>query len=274
MELALYQVDAFASRPFEGNPAAVCPLPADMAWPDDATLLAIAGENNLAETAFFQPEGEGYRLRWFTPAVEVDLCGHATLATAWTLFNKLDYAGAVINFETRSGRLTVRRDEDMITMDFPANPADPLARTPQGLKEALGADPNATFETKRGHGFYMAVMDCAEAIERLTPDFSKFAVLGSGAVIATAPGNTKGGASMGYDFVSRMFAPGVGIDEDPVTGAAHCVLAPYWSGRLGKRSLKARQISARGGDVGCIVDGDRVILSGTAALYMQGQISI
>lgn len=269
MKLNLYQVDAFASRPFEGNPAAVCPLPADMPWPADATLLAIAAENNLAETAFFQPEGEGYRLRWFTPAVEVDLCGHATLATAWTLFNKLGYAEEALHFETRSGRLTVRRDGGGMTMDFPANPSDPMARTPQGLAEALGVNPNATFETKRGHGFYMAVLDCPEAVERLTPDFSKFASLGSGAVIATAPG-----ASMGYDFVSRMFAPAVGINEDPVTGAAHCVLAPYWAGRLGKRSLKARQISARGGDVGCIVGGERVILSGTAALYMQGQINI
>ncbi len=269
MKLDLYQVDAFASRPFEGNPAAVCPLPADIPWPEDATLLAIAAENNLAETAFFQPEGEGYRLRWFTPAVEVDLCGHATLATAWTLFNQLGYAKDAIHFETRSGRLTVRQDGGNLTMDFPANLSDPMARTPQGLADALGVNPNATFETKRGHGFYMAVLDCAEAVQRLTPDFSKFAALGSGAVIATAPGG-----SMGYDFVSRMFAPAVGINEDPVTGAAHCVLAPYWSGRLGKRSLKARQISARGGDVGCIVDGDRVILSGAAALYMQGQINI
>lgn len=268
MEMRMFQIDAFASKPFEGNPAAVCPLPEGVAWPADDVLQAIAAENNLSETAFFAPEGDVFRLRWFTPATEVDLCGHATLATAWTMFHQLDHAGDRIDFETRSGRLTVRRDGERLVMDFPANPATPLACTPGGLAEALGATPDAVFETKRGHGFYMAVFPRAGTVAALQPNFALFKDLGSGAVIATAPGDGE------LDFISRMFAPMAGIDEDPVTGAAHCVLAPYWSGRLGKRRLQARQISARGGDVACAVDGDRVELSGTACLFMSGKIDL
>ncbi len=267
MQLDIYQVDAFARRPFEGNPAAVCPLPSGADWPDDATLQAIARENNLSETAFFQAEGDGFRLRWFTPAVEVPLCGHATLASAWTLFNRLGYGGEAIGFDTLSGRLTVRRDGDALVMDFPANPPTPLGAVPGDLAAALGGKVEAAFRARGGAGFLMAVYARAEDVGALTPDFAALTRLDAGAVIATAPNGR-------YDFVSRMFAPAKGVDEDPVTGSAHCVLAPYWAGRLGKRTLSGRQISARGGDVGCRVDGDRVHLSGTAALFLTGTIFI
>lgn len=272
MELDLYQVDAFAARPFEGNPAAVCPIPAGAPWPDDKVLQAVALENNLSETAFFQPEGDGFRLRWFTPEVEVPLCGHATLATAWTLFNRLGYGGDAIGFETLSGRLTVRRDGDALVMDFPANPPEPLPSTPPALAAALGGRIEATLRASGGAGYLMAVYAKAADVAALDPDFAALARLDAGAVIVTAPGDANGDG--GYDFVSRMFAPAKGIDEDPVTGSAHCVLAPYWAGRLGKRALQARQISRRGGDVACSVTGDRVHLSGAAALYMTGRISI
>lgn len=268
MELDIYQVDAFASRPFEGNPAAVCPLPAGAEWPDDATLQAVAMENNLSETAFFAPEGDGYRLRWFTPAVEVALCGHATLASAWVLFNRLGYQGETIGFETRSGRLTVSRADAGMTMDFPANPPAPLAAIPADLADSLGGSPTAALSTAAGNGFYMAVYDTAADVAALTPDFGKLATLDLGAIIATAPGDGE------LDFVSRMFAPAKGVDEDPVTGSAHCVLTPYWAGRLGKKALAARQNSARGGDVACRLEGDRVFLSGEACLFMTGRIAI
>ena len=265
MQLDLYQVDAFADRPFAGNPAAVCPLPEGEPWPDDAHLQAIALENNLSETAFFAPEADGYRLRWFTPTMEVDLCGHATLASAWTMFNMLGHAGDAIRFHTRSGPLIVRRDGDRLAMDFPKTDAKPMTQPPGALAAALGKAPCAVLTSAASH--YMAVFPRSADVRDLAPDFSALGALDRRAVIATAPGE-----DMGYDFVSRMFAPGAGINEDPVTGSAHCVLAPYWAGRLGKKALSARQISARGGDVDCVVDGDRVHLFGKAALYMVGKI--
>lgn len=271
MELDLYQVDAFAARPFEGNPAAVCPIPVGADWPADDVLQGIALENNLSETAYFQREGDAYRLRWFTPGTEVDLCGHATLATAWTLFHLLGHEGDAIGFDTRSGRLTVRRDGDMLAMDFPATPVEPMIAVPNDLKAALGGDPSTALNGAGGNGYVMAVYRTAAEVAALKPDMSALAALSHGAVIATAPSD---GAYDGYDFVSRMFAPAKGVPEDPVTGSAHCVLAPYWAGRLGKKALKARQISARGGDVGCQVDGDRVHLTGQAVLYMTGKLSI
>ncbi|MGZ0186590.1 MAG: PhzF family phenazine biosynthesis protein [Alphaproteobacteria bacterium] len=267
MQLDLYQVDAFAAQPFEGNPAAVCPLPDDMDWPATSVLQAIALENNLSETAFLRAEGDAYRLRWFTPKMEVDLCGHATLASAWTLFNKLGFAEDEVRFDTRSGRLTVRRDGDALVMDFPASRPEPMGCLPTEIVAAVGGKPEAAFRTPGGIGFVMLVYGRGDDVAALTPDFTALAKVHPGGVAATAPGD-------GYDFVSRLFAPAKGIDEDPVTGSSHCVLAPYWAGRLGKRSLQARQISARGGDVGCRVDGDRVYLSGSAALYLTSQITI
>jgi len=269
MELDLFQIDAFASRPFEGNPAAVCPLPDDVSWPDDRTLQAVAMENNLAETAFFQREGDAYRLRWFTPALEVNLCGHATLASAWALFNRLGYDRPEIAFETRSGRLVVRREGERLVMNFPATPPIPIPCIPADLVAALGVKVEAAFRADGGNGATMAVLAKPADVAALKPNFSAIAALDGHSVIVTAPGG-----DTGYDFISRMFAPAAGINEDPVTGSAHCLLTPYWAGRLGKRSLKARQVSPRGGDVDCRLLEDRVELSGVAALYMTGRIAL
>lgn len=267
MELDIYQVDAFASHAFEGNPAAVCPLPDDAPWPKDEALLAIAAENNLSETAFFQREADAWRLRWFTPATEVALCGHATLATAWVMFNRLGVDTAQIDFDTASGRLVVSKTGDRLRMDFPANPATAIACMPAAAA-AVGGKPEAALRADAGNGFLLLVYKSADEVRALTPDFGALAAAEQGGVIVTAPGDN------GYDFVSRLFAPAKGINEDPVTGSAHCVLAPYWAGRIGKRSLKARQVSARGGDVDCELDGDRVRLEGGAVLYMTGRIQV
>ena len=267
MELDIYQVDAFADRPFEGNPAAVCPLPAGVPWPEDDALLAIAAENNLSETAFFQQDGDAYRLRWFTPATEVALCGHATLATAWVMFNRLGVDQERIDFDTASGRLSVMRAGDRLAMDFPANPPTPLDSIPS-VVTALGGKPEAALQAPKGNGFLLLVYRSADEVRALKPDFAAMVAHEPGGVIVTAPGEN------GYDCMSRLFAPGKGINEDPVTGSAHCVLAPYWAGRLGKRSLKARQVSARGGDIDCVLEGDRVRLEGGAVLYMTGRIQI
>lgn len=262
MKAPLYQVDAFADRVFQGNPAAVVPLPE---WPADALMQAIAAENNLAETAFFVPEGEGYRLRWFTPAVEVDLCGHATLATAHVLFSHLGHAKPDIRFETRSGTLIVRREGDLLAMDFPAAKPKPYP-APSEIAAALGG--NARVWVRTGH--LMAVFDTAEEVAALAPDFPALrrllTPLNAG-LIASAPG------ADGIDFVSRFFAPVHGIDEDPVTGSAHCTSVPYWSMKLGKSDLVARQISARGGTLYCTNMGERVILRGRCADYMKAEIS-
>ena len=257
--LPIYQVDAFASRVFAGNPAAIVPLDG---WLPDATMQSIAAENNLAETAFFVPGKGAWGLRWFTPAVEVDLCGHATLATAWVLFERMGATGDAVGFDTRSGRLTVKRDGSRLAMDFPSRPAEPA--TVAGLAAALGAAPRETLAARDT----MAVFDTAEQVAALKPDFTALAALDTFAVIATAPG------AGDCDFVSRFFAPRQGIPEDPVTGLSHCTLVPYWARRLGKAELRARQISARVGDLWCRDKGERVEIAGHGVLYLEGTILV
>ncbi len=259
MQLELYQVDAFASRVFQGNPAAVVPLGA---WLDDATLQAIATENNLSETAYAVPEGAGYRLRWFTPAAEVDLCGHATLGAAYVLFGQGMARGDALHFETRSGRLTVRRDGDQLVMDFPAVGAAPSA-APQALIEGLGLVPAQVFAGPD----YMAVLGSEDQVRALKPDMRALARLDLRGVIVTAPGRKA-------DFCSRFFAPKLGVPEDPVTGSAHCQLTPYWSTRLGKKELRAHQVSARGGELRCVDRGPRVEIAGRVAPYLAATITI
>jgi PhzF family phenazine biosynthesis protein len=258
MKLRQYQVDAFATRVFEGNPAAVCPLER---WLDDAFLQAIAAENNLSETAFFVPTEGGFGLRWFTPLREVDLCGHATLATAHVLFESLGYAGASIKFDTRSGELVVKKTGGRLEMDFPACRPKPCA-APEILVKALGQRPLEVLAADD----YLAVYDSEAIIRAITPDFALLAQLDLRGVVITARGTDA-------DFVSRFFAPKYGIPEDPVTGSAHCELAPYWGARLGKPILTARQISRRGGSLTCEMRADRVLLAGSAVTFMEAEIA-
>jgi PhzF family phenazine biosynthesis protein len=260
MRTRLFQVDAFADRLFAGNPAAVVPLDR---WLDDATLLAIARENNLSETAFFVPEADRFRLRWFTPEVEVDLCGHATLAAAFVLLSRLEPGLEVARFSSKSGELSVRRDGDRLVLDFPSRPPAPCS-VPEGLYEAIGRVPVAIAKGLRDH---LLVFDREDDVRSLSPDFARLSRVDHEAVIATAPGTD-------VDFVSRFFAPRCGIDEDPVTGSAHCTLAPYWATRLGKPRLTARQLSRRGGELTCEVDGDRVLIGGRAVLYLEGFVEL
>ncbi len=264
MQLALYQVDAFAERVFTGNPAAVCPLEG---WLPDAILQAIAEENNLAETAFFVPSRDpeaDYHLRWFTPVNEENLCGHATLASAYVLFTQLGYAKPSIRFQTRTGILVVTQAGDQrMSMLFPALPPIPC-ETPQALIAGLGRTPLATLRAMD----YIAVFALEQDIQDLAPDWGALARLDLRGVVATAP------ASQGGDFVSRFFAPNSGIPEDPVTGSAHCELAPYWAGRCGKASLVGRQLSRRGGTVQCSSLGKTVELVGRSVLYMRAMIEV
>lgn len=248
-------MDAFTSKLFGGNPAAICPLEC---WLPDALLQHIAAENNLAETAFFVKEADGYRLRWFTPAVEVDLCGHATLAAAFVLLECLGLPADHVTFNSRSGPLTVHRQAYLYTLDFPARPGTPIPIS-EALSSALGRAPEAAFQARD----LLCVFPTEADVAALQPDMKALAALPHFAVIATAPGHH-------CDFVSRFFAPAQGIDEDPVTGSAHCTLTPYWAGRLGKPAMSAKQISARGGDLLVELDGDRVKISGRAVLYMEG----
>jgi PhzF family phenazine biosynthesis protein len=241
---------------FAGNPAAVCPLDK---WVPDNALQAIAAENNLSETAFFVRRGARFHLRWFTPAREVDLCGHATLAAAFVILHHLDPSLEAAVFDTMSGELTVRRDGELLSMDFPARPPEPAPAVP-ALAEALGRAPQETWASRD----LMAVFEREEDVRALCPDMAKLAQLDAFAVIATAPGSD-------CDFVSRFFAPRVGIAEDPVTGSAHCTLVSYWSRRLGKPRLFARQVSARGGELWCEDQGDRVIIKGQAVLFLRGE---
>jgi len=262
MRIPLYQVDAFTSRLFGGNPAAVCPL---AEWFPDATMQAIAAENNLAETAFFVPQGDGYLLRWFTPTVEVELCGHATLASAHVVTRILAPERRSVNFDTlKAGPLEVKRDGDLLAMDFPAWPPKSKPADPRVLA-ALGAWPAESFVAR---GRTLAVYDRAEDVAALRPDFAAMRRVEGANAIATAPGRD------GADFASRYFAPNYGVDEDPVTGSAHCVLTPYWAARLGKEQLKARQISTRGGELTCTLRGDRVTIAGHAVLYLEGAITV
>jgi PhzF family phenazine biosynthesis protein len=260
-EIPIYQVDAFASRVFAGNPAAVCPLDA---WLPDAVMQSIALENNLSETAFVVKRGAGadYDLRWFTPAHEVDLCGHATLGSAYVVANRLDGGATEVRFHTRSGLLTVTREGELYTMDFPV-----LAPTRRDddptVAQALGAMPKEIWDQMD----IMAVFDSEAEVAALAPDMTKVAALDTRGVIATAPGDS-------CDFVSRFFAPRAGVPEDPVTGSAHCISTPYWAERLGKAKLSARQISARGGTLELELRGERVRISGRVAPYMEGRIRV
>jgi PhzF family phenazine biosynthesis protein len=257
MRIKQYQVDAFARRVFEGNPAAVCPL---TAWLGDDILQAIAAENNLSETAFFVPTEEGFHLRWFTPVAEVDLCGHATLASAHVIFEILGYKQRRIQFATRSGKLFVERREGLLAMDFPSRAPTPCS-APTALTEALGRHPVEVLAADD----YIAVFDSEATVRALSPHHATLGELDLRGVCVTAPG-------LNVDFVSRFFAPKFGIPEDPVTGSAHCELAPYWSAKLGKITLKAFQASKRGGEVLCEMRGDRVILSGRAVTFMEAEI--
>jgi PhzF family phenazine biosynthesis protein len=261
MRLPIYQVDAFADKLFGGNPAAICPLPQ---WLPDATMQAIAAENNLAETAFFVREGADYTLRWFTPAVEVDLCGHATLASAHIVFSFLEPKRESVNFQTlKAGTLSVARDDDLLVMDFPSRPPAPV-EAPAGLLAALGGKPHEVLKARD----HLVVYGSAAEVLALTPDFAALGKVDCWAAAATAPGED------GVDFVSRFFAPRQGIDEDPATGSSHCTLVPYWAKRLGKTELNARQLSQRGGTLHCQLRGDRVSIGGRAVLYLEGQITV
>ncbi|MDE2599050.1 MAG: PhzF family phenazine biosynthesis protein [Rhodocyclaceae bacterium] len=255
-----YQVDAFATKVFAGNPAAVCPLDE---WLDDQTLQAIAGENNLSETAFFVPTPHGYHLRWFTPEAEVDLCGHATLASAHVIFTLLGYDKDQIIFQTRSGDLFVKSNNGLLVMDFPAIPSF-VCDAPSALVEGLGHQPLEVLATKDD---YIAVFPSEEVVRSLSPDFAKLKELPLRAIAVTAAGTT-------VDFVSRFFAPRLGVNEDPVTGSAHCALAPYWSGKLKKNVLLAKQVSKRGGDLKCELQGDRILISGYAVTFMVAEIDL
>ena len=257
MKIKQYQVDAFSSRVFEGNPAAVCPL--DF-WLDDSVLQSIAAENNLSETAFFVSSPKRFKLRWFTPVSEVNLCGHATLATAHVIFEILGYTKPVITFETRSGELFVEKKVKLLEMNFPASPPT-SCEILETLAEGLGERPIEVLVADD----YMAVFDSEATIRTISPNQTLLGQLGLRGVIITAPGSD-------VDFVSRFFAPKFGIPEDPVTGSAHCSLAPYWASKLGKNILTARQLSKRGGHLTCELKADRVYLTGSAVTFMEAEI--
>jgi predicted PhzF superfamily epimerase YddE/YHI9 len=259
MRLPIYQVDAFAERVFGGNPAAVCPLPA---WLDDAVMQAVAAENNLSETAFFVRADGEYAIRWFTPAVEVDLCGHATLASAHVVFTALEPGRAAVRFESRSGPLDVTRDGELLVLDFPARPPR-RCEPPAGLGSALGAEPREVWLSRD----LVAVFEREDDVRELRPDMGALGALHHAGVCATAPGDE-------CDFVSRFFAPAMGVPEDPVTGSSHCTLVPFWAERLGRTRLRARQVSTRGGELHCEHAGERVRLGGRAVRYLEGFIEI
>lgn len=259
MKLPLYQIDAFTTRLFGGNPAAVVLLDA---WLPDGVLAAIAAENNLAETAFVIPRADVSPLRWFTPAVEVDLCGHATLAAADVLFRYRFPSLARLAFSTKSGELVVTREGALLKMDFPARPGQPVAVT-DALAAALGARPREAYLARD----LLAIFGSESDVRSLRPDFARVAALDAFAIIASAPGDE-------VDFVSRFFAPGAGVPEDPVTGSSHCTLTPYWAARLKKNKLTAKQLSARGGDLLCELRGERVVIAGQAVGYLRGEIEI
>jgi PhzF family phenazine biosynthesis protein len=264
MAVSLFHVNAFTDHAFAGNPAAVCPLDG---WPDDDLLRSIAAENNLSETAYFVAEVDHFRLRWFTPVCEVNLCGHATLASAFVLLTILEPQRESVRFETRSGTLTVCREGDLFAMDFPALPPWKCEALPGELVEGLGleADPPAAVLQLKDN--YFVVYESEDDVRGVRPDFRKLEKLHPAGVAVTAPGNDA-------DFVSRYFAPSYGIPEDPATGSTHCSLAPYWAQRLGKKTLHARQVSERGGELWCEVAGDRVVIKGKAVLTLRGSLLI
>lgn len=259
MELTIYQIDAFASKLFEGNPAAVCPLDA---WLPDELMQSIAKENNLSETAFFVPTAEGFHVRWFTPSHEVDLCGHATLASAYVIFHFLECTKNEIEFDSRSGVLKVRRNNDWLEMDFPSQP--PVkCDTPAQIVDAFDLEPVECLKAED----YIVVFEDEQSVLNARPDLALLTELDLRGVAITSK-------SMTYDFVSRFFAPSYGINEDPVTGSAFTQLVPYWSKKLNKQSMQAKQVSSRGGVVQCLDMKERVIISGKAVKYMQGTISV
>jgi PhzF family phenazine biosynthesis protein len=260
MTIPIYQVDAFTMGSFSGNPAAVCPL---NAWLDDDTMQKIAAENNLSETAFIVAGEGSYGLRWFTPAIEVDLCGHATLAAAYVVLNYLQPDLDSVSFETQSGELVVTRDGDRLSVDFPARAPTPVAVS-EALSDALGEAPAEVYASRD----ILAVYEDEASVRRLSPNQAKLLALDEGlGVIVTAKGDA-------VDFVSRFFAPKAGVAEDPVTGSTHCTLVPFWAERLGRSQLVAHQVSARGGELHCEHRGDRVIMSGQCTLFLTGSIHL
>jgi PhzF family phenazine biosynthesis protein len=260
MLLKIFQVDAFTEKLFGGNPAAVVPL---TGWLPDALMQSIAAENNISETAFFVPEQDGYGLRWFTPTVEVELCGHATLATAHILFNHLGAKQEELNFYTKSGKLSVKHNGDLLTLIFPITPYSKID-TPPGLAQALGITPAVVFASATK---WMAVYTSQKEIQNCHPDFAAIAKLNIPGIIITARGEA-------CDFVSRFFTPRQGINEDPVTGSAHTLLIPYWAERLNKSSMSAQQLSSRGGKLQCKSAGHSVEISGNAVTYLTGEIEV
>jgi PhzF family phenazine biosynthesis protein len=260
MKLTLYQIDAFASKLFSGNPAAVIPLDK---WIDDELMQNLAMENNLAETVFFVPNGNDFDIRWFTPEVEINLCGHATLASAYVLYNILGYKKSTINFHCKSGPLYVSRDGDVINLDFPSWKPERITEYPPELLASLG---NPEINGVYKYRDYLVELNNEEVIRKLAPDFTLMKKARE-KVIVTAPGKE-------VDFVSRFFAPTAGIDEDPVTGSAHSQLIPFWNYKLGKDKMIARQLSRRGGEVFCEQKGERVIMGGKCVFYMKGEIEV
>jgi len=261
LQLPLFQVDAFADRVFAGNPAAVCPLER---WLDDGKMQSIATENNLSETAFLVPQGDHYGLRWFTPTSEIRLCGHATLAAGYVVFNFLEPTKQTVRFETRSGSLSVNRDGELLALDFPALAPWPSSSLPAELVRGLQPMPRVAVQITDN---YFVVYDKEEDVRNARPELALLEKLHPCGVAITAPGKD-------VDFVSRYFAPSYGIPEDPVTGSTHCSLTPYWAVRLGKTKLHARQLSQRGGELWCEMAGERVWIKGKAVLYLKGSIEI
>ncbi len=260
MKLEIYQIDAFTSEVFKGNPAAVCPLDE---WIDAKLMQKIALENNLAETAFFVKNADVYEIRWFTPTYEIDLCGHATLASAFVIFEILKDEETQVKFHShKSGALSVEKQGERLILDFPSRPVSPV-EMPDGLIEAIGKQPQGIFKARD----YFLVYETEQEIAEISPNFSRLLEVGGHGFIVTAKGNSA-------DFVSRFFAPEVGVFEDPVTGSAHCNLIPFWAERLGKTELFARQISSRGGELFCELKGDRVKIGGNAVLYLKGEIYV
>lgn len=259
MEISLYQIDAFTSKLFEGNPAAVCPLDE---WLPDEVMQSIASENNLSETAFFVYGDNGFHIRWFTPKGEVDLCGHATLASAYVLFNILGYEREKIEFSSRSGILPVTQDKEWLTMDFPSQPPVPCD-IPEEIHKAFNIEPIECLKSED----LIAVFERETDIESVNPDFSQLMKLDLRGVAITAKSDR-------WDFVARFFAPKYGIPEDPVTGSAYTQLAPYWASKTGSKRFCVKQVSPRGGELICEIIGDRVFISGKAVKYLEGKIQI
>jgi PhzF family phenazine biosynthesis protein len=260
MKLDIYQVDAFTKKVFGGNPAAICPL---KEWLETDLMQKIALENNLSETAFFVKKDDVYEIRWFTPTFEIDLCGHATLASAYVIFNCLKLETELVNFHShKSGKLSVEKKEDLLILDFPSRPVSPC-EVPNGLIEAIGKQPKEILKARD----YFMVYETEQEVLDIKPNFSKLLEINTHAVIVTAKSDSS-------DFVSRFFAPEVGVFEDPVTGSSHCNLIPYWAEKLGKTELFGRQVSARGGELFCELKGNRVKIGGNAVLYLKGEIFI